>query len=32
LMHFNSEEYMFWEQGTQIFARRWDLLVHQHHI
>jgi hypothetical protein len=22
LMHFNSEEYMFWEQGTQIFARR----------
>ncbi len=21
-MHFNSEEYMFWEQGTQIFARR----------
>lgn len=22
LMHFNSEEYTFWEQGTQIFARR----------
>jgi len=22
LMHFNSEEYMFWEHRTQIFARR----------